>query len=65
MDKTLKLKCSNCGTEYAKPESYKVLSKNRSNVFFKWSLLYCDKCRREKEKEALKSLPEIINILSR
>ena len=35
-----------------------------NNVFYKWSLLYCDKCRIERQNEALKSLPNIIKVLS-
>jgi hypothetical protein len=32
-------------------------------VFFKWSLAFCDKCRREKEIESLKALPDVLRAL--
>ena len=56
----IKLKCKNCGVEYKKPADFKKWN----NVFFKWSLKYCDNCRRNKESEALKRLPEIIKALA-
>lgn len=59
----IKLKCENCGVEYHKPADFKKWNDTRPNVFFKWSLSFCDSCRRNKEKEALKNLPEIIKEL--
>jgi hypothetical protein len=54
-------KCQVCGVEYEKPDSYIGLS----NVFFTMSLKYCDVCRKAKQFEALKSLPQILEILSK
>lgn len=34
------------------------------NIFYKWYLSFCDKCRREKELEALERLPVILESLS-
>ena len=45
----IKLKCEICGANYEKPAHYKKWN----NVFFKWSLRFCDDCRRKKEKEEL------------
>ena len=45
----IKLKCEICGVNYEKPAHYKKWN----NVFFKWSLRFCDDCRRKKEKEEL------------
>ena len=59
MDEKIKLTCEICGTIYEKPKSYKDLN----NVYFKWNLKYCDKCRREKELEALKYIPEVLKVL--
>ncbi len=52
----IKLKCEICGVNYEKPAHYTKWN----NVFFKWSLRFCDDCRRKKENEALKRLPELI-----
>ncbi len=60
MEETIKLKCTQCGTDYEKPMNYKVWNKEHPNVFFKWNLMFCDKCRKEKEEEGFKRLPEII-----
>ncbi len=59
----LKLKCEICGSEYKKPKDFKKWNDQKENIFFKWSLKYCDKCRRKKELESLKKLPGIINAL--
>lgn len=56
----IKLKCEICGVNYEKPAHYRKWN----NVFFKWSLKFCDDCRRKKEKKALKRLPEVINVLA-
>ena len=61
----LKLKCQTCGTNYEKPEDYEKWNKENTNVFFKWSLAYCDKCRKEKEIQALKNLPKVMKALSK
>lgn len=66
MEETIKLKCENCECHYEKPSVFKeYLVQTKFNVFYKWSLTFCDKCRREKERESLKSLPEILSILSK
>lgn len=67
MNESLKLKCEKCGCDYEKPSVYaEYLSKvNGSlNIFYKWYLSFCDKCRREKELEALERLPVILESLS-
>jgi len=61
----LKLKCQTCSADYEKPEDYEKWNKENTNVFFKWSLAYCDKCRKEKEIEALKELPKVLEALSK
>ena len=60
----LKLKCEKCGVEYEKPADFKKWNDEEPQVFFKWSLKFCDTCREEKEKEALKKLPEVIKALA-
>jgi len=66
IEETLKLKCEKCGVDYEKPIEYKEWSEkpSASSVFFKWSLAYCDECRRERELQALKNLPKIIQSLT-
>ncbi len=59
----INLKCEICGAEYQKPKEFRVYNEQYPNVFYKWSLCYCDKCRIEKKKEAMKHLPEIIKRL--
>ena len=62
----LKLKCETCGIEYEKPDDFKKWNEEHSNVFFRWSLKYCDTCRRAKELSALKEgLPIVIEALSK
>lgn len=56
----IKLICQKCGGEYQKPTAYKKIR----NVFFKFSLTFCDNCRKKKEIETIKKLPGIIKILS-
>ena len=65
MSDTIKLKCQECGCDYEKPYVFKefILASER-NVFFKWSLTFCDKCRRKKEVVALKALPDVINAMA-
>lgn len=64
-DSLIDLICDKCGCNYQKPEIFKqYLVATNNNVFYKWSLLYCDKCRIERQNEALKSLPNIIKVLS-
>lgn len=66
MEETIKLKCEKCGTDYEKPIVFKkYLIETNNNVFYKWSLLFCDKCRREKQNEALKALPDILTALTK
>lgn len=60
----IKLKCEICGVNYKKPADFKKWNDERPNVFFRWSLKFCDDCRRKKEKKALKRLPEVINVLA-
>jgi hypothetical protein len=64
MEETINLKCEKCGVDYQKPSVLKdYLVATKHNVFYKWSLAFCDNCRREKEKEALKALPDILKAL--
>jgi hypothetical protein len=58
------LKCETCGTDYKKPAMFKVWNDKRTNVFYRWSLAYCDKCRRSREVKALERLPEIMKEIS-
>ena len=61
---TINLKCEKCGCDYKKPTIFKeYLITSKYNVFYKWSLMYCDKCRREKEMQSLKALPDVIKKL--
>jgi len=64
MEEVLILKCSKCDIEYQKPADLKRWNEEKPNVLFSWSLKYCDNCRREKEREALKRLPEILKTLT-
>jgi hypothetical protein len=61
----IEIKCLSCDTIYFKPLKFKQYYDDRPNVFYKWSLTYCDPCRRDKERAALKSLPEVLDILSK
>jgi len=64
MEETIQLKCEKCGCDYEKPSVFKeYLDATKHNVFYKWSLLFCDKCRREKERESLKALPDVLRAL--
>ena len=60
----IKLKCKICGIEYEKTADFKKWNDERPNVFFKWSLAFCDSCRRNKEKGALEKLPEVIKAMT-
>ena len=65
MSDTIDLKCEECGCAYEKPYVFKEhLLANKRNVFFKWSLTFCDKCRRKKEVSALKALPDVLNAIA-
>lgn len=60
----IKLKCEKCGCDYEKPSVFKeYLVSTKHNVFYKLSLAFCDKCRREKECESLKALPNVLSAL--
>ena len=61
---TINLKCETCGIDYEKPEDFKKWNDEHPNVFFKWSLMFCDNCRRKNERQALKRLPEVLIALS-
>lgn len=60
----LNLTCEACGNNYQKPELYAENNKTYPNVFWKWSLTYCDTCRKGKQLEALKQLPAVVKILT-
>ena len=59
------LKCEKCGIDYQKPAKFKRLNDEHSNLFYRWSLTYCDSCRREREKKALDRLGEVIKSLAK
>jgi hypothetical protein len=52
--------CEICGISYTKPKDFNRLNKKNHNVFFDWSLRFCDKHRKEKELKALKKLPKVL-----
>lgn len=60
----LSLICEKCGSGYEKPDDYKKWNEESPNVFFKWSLRFCDTCRRARQNEALKSLPQVLIALT-
>ena len=60
----VELKCEKFGCDYKKPSVFKeYLVATKYNVFYKWSLAFCDKCRRQKERESLKALPDVLMTL--
>lgn len=62
MEETIKLKCEKCGGDYEKPAVFKeYVVGTKRNLFYKWSLSFCDTCRREKEREALQTLPNVLS----
>ena len=64
MEETIKLKCEKCGCDYEKTSVFKeYLVATKHNVFYKWSLAFCDKCRRENERDSLKALPDVLRAL--
>jgi hypothetical protein len=63
MEELLNLTCENCGTKYEKPAKFQKWQNDKPNVFFKWSLKYCDSCRRSKERGSLKKLPDVIKAI--
>ena len=63
MEKMIQLKCEKCGYDYEKPAMFKKWNEENTNVFYRWSLAFCDPCRRIKEKEVLKKLPDILRAL--
>ena len=59
----IKLKCE-CGKEFKRPYKYKEYQERLPHsVAFKWKLMYCDECYKNRVNKALKRLPEIINNL--
>ena len=65
MEESIKLVCKKCGIYYEKPTIFKkYLNETNHNIFYKWSLEFCDKCRQEKQVESFKALPDVIKILS-
>jgi hypothetical protein len=65
MEELLQLKCEKCNCDYEKPAVFKeYLVATKYNIFYKWSLAFCDNCRKEKERESLKALPDIVKALS-
>jgi hypothetical protein len=62
IEELLTLTCE-CGTVFTRPEQYQTENEKRTNVFFRWKLKYCDTCYRKRSREALKSLPDVLNAL--
>ena len=58
----LDLKCG-CGAVFQRPEKYKRWNDENPNVMFRWKLQYCDPCYKERTKQALNKLPEVLNKL--
>lgn len=63
--KMIQLKCEKCLIDYEKPEMFKEYNERYPNIFWKWSLNFCDNCRKLKQNEALSKLPEILKKLSK
>jgi len=64
-EEMVNLICEKCNCDYEKPTVFqKYLIETKHNVFYKWSLTFCDNCRRERERESLKALPDIVKALS-
>lgn len=63
MEEMINCKCEKCGVDYEKPATFKKWNEENTNVFFRRSLAFCDKCRREKERESLKALPDVLRAL--
>jgi len=57
--------CEKCGIDYQKPAKFKRLNDEHPNVFYRWSLTYCNSCRLERENEGLKRLGEVIKALAK
>ena len=64
MEEIINCKCEKCGVNYEKPATFKKWEAENTNVFFRWSLAFCDNCRREKERETLKVLPNVLSALA-
>ena len=60
----LNLKCEKCLVNYEKPDLFKVWNDRHPNIFYNWSLRFCDFCRKHKESKALEALPKVIQTLS-
>jgi hypothetical protein len=60
----LDLTCEKCNTEYQKPADFKKWHDKFPSVFFKWSLQFCDTCRKEKQTAALQNLRDVIDLIS-
>ena len=66
MEDVMNLICKDCECSYQKPSVFKeYLEESNYNVFYTWSLTYCDLCRRERESLALKRLEDISNMLTK
>lgn len=57
----LDLNCTKCSVAYKKPLEW---AKWVDNIFYKMSLSYCDKCRKDRELAALEALPKVLNALA-
>lgn len=61
-EELINLKCEDCAVDYQKPAEY-IQYNETSNIYFKWSLKYCDNCRIKKEHKALRFLPKVLRAL--
>lgn len=59
-EQEIEINCEDCTDNVLRPAWYA----NEQNVFFRWSMKYCDSCRRKRELEALKSLGKIVEALA-
>jgi hypothetical protein len=62
MEETIKIKCE-CGSECERPQKYKEYQEKSPNVIWKWKLMYCDTCYKNRCDKALKRLPEVLNAM--
>lgn len=61
-EEILKKKCE-CGSDFERPKKYQEYQEKHPNVIWKWKLVYCDTCYKNRCDKALKRLPEVIDAL--
>ena len=66
MKEMIKLECEQCGQSFERPAIYEKYIVDKPLITtWKWKLKYCDKCFDKKVQNALKRMPEILDILSK